>query len=96
MGDEQQPKDAQQPKKDTAFAVAASPFNAIKLELVIVLIVGFLLWLLLDSITDNDWTHITILLAYSVSGALWLSLRIRKVTRQSSNANPANTNSADG
>lgn len=66
-----------------AFAVAASPFNAIKLELVIILIVGFLLWLLLNSITENDLTHVFILFVYGVSGAVWLSLRIRKVYQQS-------------
>ena len=83
-------------EKDTAFTVAASPFNTIKLELVIVLIIGFLLWIVLNSITDNDWAHIVILFVYSVGGAVWLSVRVRKVLQQSARANPANSNSVDG
>lgn len=76
--------DPETSKKDSAFKVAASPFNAIKLELVIVLIVGFLLWMVLNSITESDLTHIVVLFVYSVSGAIWLSLRIRKVSQQTS------------
>ena len=67
---------------DSAFSVAASPFNAIKLELVIILIVGFVLWLVLNSITNNDLTHIAVLFLYSTGGAIWLSLRVRRVVRQ--------------
>lgn len=69
----------------TAFSVAASPFNPVKLELVIILISGLVLWLVLNSITDNDVTHVAILFLYSISGALWLSLRIRKIARQNDN-----------
>ena len=66
----------------STFSVAASPFNPVKLELVIMLITGFVLWLVLDSITDNDLTHVAILFLYGVSAAAWLSLRIRKLSRQ--------------
>lgn len=76
-------------KSTAAFTVAASPFNAVKLELVIVLIVGFVLWLVMHSITDNDLTHILILFLYSASGALWLSVRVRNVSQQSSDAESA-------
>ena len=69
----------------TAFKVAASPFNPIKLELVIILIIGFVLWLVLDSITDNDLTHVAILFLYSASSAIWLTLRIRHIAQQKSN-----------
>ena len=69
----------------TAFKVAASPFNPIKLELVIILIIGFVLWLVLDSITDNDLTHVAILFLYSASSAIWLALRIRHIVQQKSN-----------
>ena len=80
---EKQYKEQQLKKKSKqVFAVAASPFNAIKLELPIILILGFLLWAVLNSITDNDLTHIVVLFLYSLTGAIWLSLRIRFVSRQ--------------
>ena len=66
----------------SAFSVAASPFNGIKLELAIILIVGFVLWLVLDSITDNDLTHIAVLFVYSCSTALWLAWRVRNIMQQ--------------
>jgi hypothetical protein len=69
----------------TAFTVAASPFNPVKLELVIILIAGLVLWLVLDSITDKDLTHVAILFLYSISGALWLILRVHKIARQNDN-----------
>ncbi len=68
----------------SAFSVAASPFNPVKLELVVLLIIGFVLWLVLNSITDSDLTHVAILFLYSVSGAAWLSLRIRKLLQKNS------------
>lgn len=67
----------------SAFSVAASPFNAVKLELAIILIAGFILWLVLNTITNNDMTHIAVLFVYSSCGAIWLSLRIRGVARKS-------------
>ena len=74
----------QDPEKSstTAFAVAASPFNAIKLEVVIIFIIAFVLWLVLDSITDSDLTHVAILFLYSMTGAAWITTRIRYITKR--------------
>ena len=77
-------QDNNKPSKN-AFTVAASPFNPVKLELVILLISGVVLWLVLDSITDNDVTHLAILFLYSISAALWLTLRIRNIVKQNNN-----------
>jgi len=68
----------------SVFTVAASPFNSIKLELAIILIIGFVFWLVLNSITNNELTHIALLFLYSSCGAIWLSLRIRHVARKAS------------
>jgi len=65
--------------KKKVFSVSASPLNPVKLELVIILLVGLLLWLLLDSITENLSAQIAILFLYSVAGALWLLLRTRSI-----------------
>ena len=76
------PADHNNESSKSAFSVAASPFNAIKLELIIILIVGFVFWLVLQSITDNDLTHIAVLFLYSTTGAIWLSLRVRYIARK--------------
>jgi len=64
-------------KPTTGFGVHASPFNGVKLELAIILILGALFWLVLDSITNNEITQIGLLLLFGVLGAAWLVIRTR-------------------
>jgi len=64
------------------FGVAASPFNGVKLELGICIILGMLLWLGADSITGNEGTQLLVLLAYSLLGTIWLIVRTRAVLRR--------------
>lgn len=61
------------------FGVTASPFNAVKLELAILLILGLVLGLLLDSITHRDWVQIGILACYGVTAGGWILFRTRRV-----------------
>lgn len=65
-----------------AFQVAPSPFNAVKLELVIILLFGFLLWAVMDSITNNDVTQIAVLFLFSAIGAGWLVVRVRRLAQR--------------
>lgn len=69
-------KDSDQ-RDNQGFRVAPSPFNAVKLELAIILIAGFLLWAVVDSITASDSAQIGILTAYGLVGATWLVIRTR-------------------
>jgi len=64
------------------FGVAASPFNGVKLELGICIILGMLLWLGADSITANKDAQLLILLGYSLLGTVWLVVRTRTVSRR--------------
>lgn len=64
------------------FAVKASPFNPVKLELGYLLFVGVLLILVIHRITDNLWQQLTILLIFGVVAMLWLIHRVRQVVRQ--------------
>jgi len=57
--------------------VAASPFNAVKLELAIILIAGLLLWAVVDSITPSETTQVGILMMFGLLGAAWLVIRTR-------------------
>ncbi len=68
-------------------SVAPSPFNAVKLELAVILIVGLLLWIAVDSITNSDVTQIVILLVFGVFGAAWLILRTHILLRRIQNQN---------
>jgi F0F1-type ATP synthase assembly protein I len=62
-----------------SFYVAASPFNPVKLELVIIILIGIVLWMTLDSITNKSFTQIVTLLLFGCVGAGWLLTRIRLI-----------------
>ena len=64
------------------FGVAASPFNGVKIELGIVLILGFVLWLAADSITASITAQLLVLVSYGLIGAFWLVIRTRRVAQQ--------------
>ncbi len=72
--------DRQSAGKD--FGVAASPLNGVKLELGIILFVGLLLWLAVDSITVNLANQLLILALFGGVSALWLVLRTRRTLKQ--------------
>lgn len=63
-------------------SVAPSPFNAVKLELAVVIIAGLLLWIVVDSITNSDAAQIVILLIFSIVSAGWLVLRTHLLIRR--------------
>ncbi|MCK4586005.1 MAG: hypothetical protein KAU29_01600 [Gammaproteobacteria bacterium] len=64
------------------FGVAASPFNGVKIELGIVLILGFVLWLATDFITASITAQLLLLVSYGLIGAFWLVIRTRRVAQQ--------------
>ncbi|WP_455202742.1 hypothetical protein [Kaarinaea lacus] len=63
-------------------SVAPSPFNAVKLELAIILIAGILLWAVVDSITPSDSAQIGILMIFGLLGAIWLIIRTRYLSQR--------------
>jgi len=63
-------------------AVPASPFNGVKLELGIILILGALLWLGADSITAGTEAQLLMFLGFGLLSTLWLVVRTRAVLRQ--------------
>ncbi|WP_455206719.1 hypothetical protein [Kaarinaea lacus] len=70
-------------KKDNkGLHVAPSPFNAIKLELAVIMIVGFMLWISVDSITNSEAAQIVILMVFGVLSAGWLIARTHYVLRR--------------
>lgn len=76
-------------RQSKGFGVAASPFNGVKLELGLCLILGTLLWLGADSITANEGTQLLMLLSYGLLAAIWLVLRTRIILRRCEAEPPA-------
>lgn len=63
------------------FTVAPSPFNPVKLDLGIILLIGVVVFLLHGRITDNTLMQFVILLGYGLLSAVWLVVRVRKISR---------------
>jgi len=66
-------------------SVAPSPFNAVKLELAVIIVIGLLVWVAVDSITTSDAAQIVILLVFGLLGACWLIVRTYMVVRRLEN-----------
>ena len=64
------------------FGVSASPFNGVKLELGVSLLLATLLWLAADSITSSTVEQLLMFLGFGLISASWLIFRIRTVLRQ--------------
>ena len=64
------------------FGVTASPFNHVKLELGIALLLGIVLWLVADSITASVGAQLLLLVSYGLLSAGWIVLRTRSVLQQ--------------
>jgi len=62
--------------------VSASPFNAVKLELAIVLVGGVLVWMMQESWLSHPLSQIMILLSYGIIAMLWISWRTRNVQKR--------------
>lgn len=69
-------------RQPQGLSVAPSPFNAVKLELAVIIIVGLLLWIAVDSITTSHVTQIVILLVFGVLSAAWLIFRTHLLLRR--------------
>lgn len=64
------------------FAVAASPFNAVKLALGVIILVGGLLTLVTGRLVMNPLMQVLLLGSYGMIAALWLMIKTRQVARQ--------------
>lgn len=71
---------AAQPTK--GFGVDASPFNQVKMELGLALILGIALWLAAESITASIATQLLLLAGYGLISAGWLVFRIQQIVQQ--------------
>lgn len=64
------------------FAVNASPFNGIKLELAIVLVVWLLLSAALSTFTNSSFGMFALIFFNSLLASLWVALRTRALMKK--------------
>ncbi len=74
--------DASLPRQRRSFTVKASPFNSVKLDLAVIFILGFLLFLIHDRIVDGELFQLAILAAYGVVAMIWVVFRTRRVSKK--------------
>jgi hypothetical protein len=68
--------------KSNTFGVAPSPFNGIKLELGIVIVVAALLLIGVDSITQDTLIQIGVLFLAGASAMVWIIWRTRRIIKR--------------
>ena len=79
---QQEPSEPEQNAPSAGFGVAASPFNSVKMELGIALIIGLVLWLAADSITASVGAQLLLLVGYGLISSVWLIFRTHRVLKQ--------------
>jgi len=66
------------------FAVSASPFNGVKLELALILLVGLIIGLVLERLYPHRMEAFLMLAGYSLLAAGWIILRVRYILKLTS------------
>ena len=75
------------PENQKGFTVKASPLNPVKLELGVVLIIGVLLLIINEFITESRETQFLILGGYGIFAMIWLVFRTRSAIKSVDGAN---------
>ena len=65
----------------SGIGVTASPFNGVKLELALILIIGITLGLVLNHMLESDTLQMLVLAGYGVVASIWIILRTRSLAR---------------
>lgn len=66
-------------RKKGGFTVQASPFNGVKLDLALILVMGVAVWMIHERVTDNVLGQLLLLIGYGVLAAVWVVFRTRRV-----------------
>lgn len=76
-------KQASVPQKRRGFTVAASPFNGVKLDLALILLLGVVVFLLQERVFDGtSAAGLAALLIYGLCAAIWIIWRVNRVRRR--------------
>jgi len=72
-------KETSLPRKRGQLTVAASPFNSVKLDLGVILVLSVLAWLVIDRLVDGSWMQFFYLGACGIIFMSWLIFRTRRI-----------------
>lgn len=73
--------DASLSRRRKVFTVKASPFNAIKLDLALILIVGIVVLVVHERLVENQLGQLLIVACYGIAAMLWIVIRTRRVVK---------------
>ncbi|HHM04527.1 MAG TPA: hypothetical protein ENJ19_02130 [Gammaproteobacteria bacterium] len=62
------------------FAVAGSPFNAVKLELAVACVAAAVLLLVIGTFVENRLAQLIVIAAYGGGAGLWIVWRVRRIS----------------
>ncbi len=62
-----------------------SPLNAVKLDLGVILVLGFLVFLVHRHLSGDVGGQFLVLICYGFAGMIWLIIRTRRVLRRAAN-----------
>ncbi len=90
--------DASLSRQRKGFTVQASPFNAIKLDLALILIVGVVLLIVHDHIVVNQLGQLGLLAGYGMVAMCWVVIKTRRIEKQLAEAKqkPGHESGEDG
>ena len=67
------------PRQRRSFTVAASPFNGVKFDLALIVIVAGVVWLIHDRLIENGVGQLLFLAGYGLSAMVWLVAKTRRI-----------------
>jgi len=74
--------DASLSRRGKGITVQASPFNAVKLDLALILIVGIVVLVVHERLVEHQLGQLAILIGYGVVAMLWIVVRTRWVLKK--------------
>jgi hypothetical protein len=74
--------DASLSRQRRSFTVKASPFNAVKLDVALIVIIGVMLVLVHGRLVQNSLGQLALLAGYGVAAMVWIVVRTRRVSRR--------------
>ncbi len=73
--------DASLSRRRKVFTVKASPFNAIKLDLALILIVGIVVLAVHERLVEHQLGQLLVVIGYGLAAMLWVVMRTRRVLK---------------
>ncbi len=74
--------DASLSRQKKGFTVPASPFNAVKVDLALLIIVGGVLWLIHDRLVEDPFGQFLLLAGYGAAAMGWIVIKTRRVAKR--------------